>query len=85
MLRVKHNGSWGTVCDDAFQTVDAQAACYTLGLNGGSFTNYDYDGGTIWMDDVNCATNTTNFLECSHNGWGQENCGSSENVLLTCT
>ena len=85
MLRVKYAGSWGTVCDDGFGTKEAQAACFTLGLSGGSFTNHDYNGGTIWMDDVDCSTNTTNFIECSHPGWGKENCVLSENVLLTCT
>ena len=40
---------------------------------------------SILMDDVSCATNTTNFLTCSHRGWGVENCGHDEDVLLTCT
>jgi len=31
-LEIFHNGSWGTVCNDAFDDVDAQVACYSLGF-----------------------------------------------------
>ena len=87
---VKHNDQWGTVCDDTFnngESILAQSACYTLGLNGGSVQRaYTYTGPEpILMDDVQCASNTTNFLSCSHNGWGKHNCGSNKNIVLTCT
>ena len=97
---VKHNNQWGTVCDDFLLTagenngnndqaralINAQSACHTLGLSGGSTEKYKYTGSEPFlMDDVDCASNTTNFLECSHRGWGTEDCGPSETVLLTCT
>ena len=102
---VKHDGEWGTVCDDGFGVTEAQSACHTLGFNGVTITaalessdsrSSSYFSSTttppdtpsdnsILMDDVNCATNTTNFLTCSHRGWGVENCGHDEDVLLTCT
>ena len=82
---VKHNNEWGTVCDDGFGTTNAQSACHTLGFSGGSYTNGNHVGGEIWMDDVNCASSTTNFLTCSHHGWGEENCSHDEDIILTCT
>ena len=89
ILMVKHMNVWGTVCDDAFETIDAEAACKTLGFTGGSRTNQDPGFSEsevpILMDDVNCASSSTNFLTCEHPGWGKENCGHSEDVLLTCT
>ena len=96
---VKHNNKWGTVCDDYLSPTDtggrytqsrstraAQSACHTLGLSGGSIETYKYTGSEpIWLDDIDCASSTTNFLECSHKGWGVENCSHGEDVLLTCT
>ena len=131
---VKHDNKWGTVCDDDFDSTDAQAACNTLGFSGGSYssTNPGFSESTvpIWMDEVNCDSNyrvrvrrqyygssrsssdysfspttptttaipttiasdssseessLTNFLECGHNGWGDEDCSHSEDILLTCT
>ena len=38
----------------------------------------------IWMDNVNCVSNSTNFLLCETNGFGINDCDHSENVLLTC-
>ena len=119
---VKHDNKWGTVCDDNFNSTDAEAACKTLGFSGGSYssTNPGFSESTvpIWMDDVDCNSNyrvrrrrqssssdysffgdldlldldlsseessSTNFLECNHNGWGDEDCNHSEDILLTCT
>ena len=85
---VKHDNKWGTVCDDSFNATDAEAACRTLGFDGNSYSNtntgFFESKIPILMDDVNCANNSTNFLECSHRGWGTENCGHSEDVLLDC-
>ena len=38
----------------------------------------------ILMDNVNCASNSTDFLSCESNGFGNHNCGHNENILLTC-
>ena len=38
----------------------------------------------FWIDQVNCASDSTNFLTCTNNGWGVENCDHSKNVFLSC-
>ena len=76
---VKINGQWGTVCDDGFTQTSAEAACYTLGLRGGSYSyrsavtgmkkgdSIDTDPMKIWMDSVECTSGTSDFYHgCSY-------------------
>ena len=86
---VKHLNVWGTVCDDGFNEINAQAACRLLGYGGGAYSNHNPGFSEsevpILMDNVSCDSGTTNFLLCKHAGWEVENCSHSEDVLLTCT
>ena len=86
---VKYNGSWGAVCDDNFDSTDAASACYTLGYSGGAYSSFNTGWSEsaipFWMDNMGCSSGSTNFFDCSFAGWGNEDCGSSEYVLLTCT
>ena len=62
---VKHDNKWGTVCNDAFGSTEAQVACKTLGFSGGSYANGNIGIAEsivpIWMDDVDCDSSSTNF------------------------
>ena len=96
---VKYNNQWGTVCDDGIlptesaskSALTAQSACHTLGLSGGVIELYNGNThgpeGPIMMDSVNCASSTTNFLQCSHDSQAaaESSCGHHEDVFLTCT
>ena len=85
---------WDTpklVCDDSFDSIDAEIACSTLGFtNDGAFETVDMSDKwseseiPILMDNVNCMVNSTSFLSCETNGFGVHNCDHTEDVLLTC-
>ena len=65
----KKNNIWGTVCDDSFEEIDAQAACHTLGFKGLSLMQVAYNSGfslpeiPIVMNGLACTSKTDNFLK----------------------
>ena len=38
----------------------------------------------ILMDDVHCYGNELRLADCGHVGWGNHNCGHSEDVGVSC-
>ena len=87
----KKNNIWGTVCDDGFGKIDAQAACHTLGFNGLIEMKVAYNTGSslseipIVMNNLGCTSSTDDFLQCPQNTC-ENPCGCShvEDILLTC-
>ncbi|XP_065913726.1 neurotrypsin-like isoform X2 [Dysidea avara] len=85
-VEVYYNGRWGTVCDDNWDILDANVVCYQLGF-GSALRAYTYGGSSsipIWLDEVQCTTRDRYLSECHHNGWGNENCGHSEDAGVVC-
>ena len=77
-VEVYHNGEWGTVCDDGWDLNDAQVVCSELGFGNAVVATYSsFYGrgrGEVWLDNLNCVGNESTIGECSHRGWGTENC-----------
>jgi len=40
--------------------------------------------GKIWLDDLECLGSEESLADCTHNGWGQHDCGHAEDVSITC-
>ncbi|XP_067678781.1 deleted in malignant brain tumors 1 protein-like [Haliotis asinina] len=88
-LEVYYNGTWGSVCDDGFGTNEAKVACrqlgrYKSGIIPRAIETFGYGGGRIWLDDVSCSGSESSLVSCSHNPWGVNNCGHSEDVGIIC-
>ncbi len=78
---------WGTVCDDAFDSVDAAVACQQLGYesNGAVQLSRGFYGegvGLIHMDEVECFGNENKLLFCNHTAY--TDCFHSEDVGILC-
>ena len=88
-MEIFYNGEWGTVCDDYWDMSDAQVVCRELGykyaikaLRGSRVL----DGqGKIWLDNVLCTGNEQNLSSCSHNGWGNHDCGHHDDAGVHCS
>ena len=88
-VEVNHNGVWGTVCDDGWDLNDAQVVCIELGYGKAvaaiHHAFYGQGSGQIWLDNVNCVGTEGTIGNCSHNGWGIDDCSHSEDASVNCT
>ena len=88
-MEVYYNGQWGTICDYRWDLNDAQVLCKQLGFGpaiyarGGAY--YGQGSGQIWLDNLNCVGTELTIKDCSHRGWGNEDCSHSEDAGVQCS
>ncbi|NWW48258.1 DMBT1 protein, partial [Pedionomus torquatus] len=87
-LEVFHNGSWATVCDDAWDVKDAAVVCRQLGCGKAISAKIDafFGEGTgdILLDDVVCNGDESSLEQCSHRGLGTHDCYHKEDAGVIC-
>jgi hypothetical protein len=88
-VEVKHNGQWGTVCDDYWTLEDANVVCRMQGfshaLRATKYASYFGQGtGPIWLDDVECLGTESNIFECLSVKWNQSDCSHYEDAGVVC-
>ena len=88
-MEVYHNGEWGTVCDDGWDLYDAQVVCgeYGLGQATAAIHNafYGEGSGKIWLNHLNCVGTEFSIGDCSHKGWGINNCSHVHDSSVKCS
>ena len=93
-VEVRHNGVWGTVCDDYFGVSEARVICRMLGY--GNAIAHVYDGvadlrgdGPVWIrlsEGEGCSGQEASIEQCkARNLWLHDHhCEHDEDVAITC-
>uniref|UniRef100_A0A8C5R8K3 SRCR domain-containing protein n=1 Tax=Leptobrachium leishanense TaxID=445787 RepID=A0A8C5R8K3_9ANUR len=83
-VEVKHQGEWGTVCNDYWNVINnAAVVCRQLGCSDSlaiPTSSFGRGSGRIWMDDVRCTGTESALRDCPRHPWGLHNCDHSEDV-----
>ncbi|NXF96701.1 SRB4D protein, partial [Eubucco bourcierii] len=87
-VEILYNGSWGTVCDDDWDIVDANVVCRQLGCGHAiampAAMTFGQGSGPILLDNVDCKGQEAALSECWSHGWGIHNCYHYEDVAVVC-
>nr|XP_055046927.1 deleted in malignant brain tumors 1 protein-like [Misgurnus anguillicaudatus] len=87
-VEVLYNGTWGTVCSDNWDLLDAAVACRNLGCGNAIDVTFNAtfgEGlGQIWLDDLACDGTKSSFLTCAVPSWGVNYCGHSQDAGVIC-
>ena len=87
-VEVLFNGTWGTVCNNGWNLIDANVVCRELGFQGAMnaviSAAFGRGQGKTWLDNVRCAGDESSLVHCNHSGWGKSDCSHSEDAGVVC-
>ena len=87
-VEIYHNGEWGTVCDDGWDTAEATVVCRQLGFYSSAYAyglaRYGQGTGPIWSSKLACIGNESSLTDCSQFSVGTKNCTHSDDAGVNC-
>lgn len=87
-VEVKHQGTWGTVCDDGWSFEDASVVCEEMGFVKAIFqanrAKFGQGTGPVWLSKMMCTGQEKTLLDCPHSGWGENSCDHSRDAGVSC-
>ena len=83
-----YNARWGTVCDDAWDFLDARVVCRQLGYPDAvaALTSAHYGEGIlpILLSNVSCTGHESHLIACGHNEIGSHDCQHANDAAVEC-
>ena len=83
-----YNNTWGRVCDDVWNGINATVVCRKLGYNHYLATKYDMDYGvesrSVWLLIVDCKGKERNITSCFVIANGKSPDDHCDNATLQC-
>ena len=86
-VEIRHQGVWGSVCDDEWDLVDADVVCRQIGFANATAAHHAFlppGIGHIWMDEVRCTGSESKLQDCPSAPFGMHNCSQSDDAGVTC-
>uniref|UniRef100_A0A8V5GVV8 Soluble scavenger receptor cysteine-rich domain-containing protein SSC5D n=1 Tax=Melopsittacus undulatus TaxID=13146 RepID=A0A8V5GVV8_MELUD len=87
-VEVFYANKWGTICDDNWDLQDAAVVCRVLGCGAAALApgsaRFGWGTGPIWLDNVGCTGQETDFFQCPAKMWGIHNCHHGEDAGVVC-
>nr|XP_054773054.1 deleted in malignant brain tumors 1 protein-like [Lytechinus pictus] len=88
-VEVYYNGAWGTVCDDEWDTENAQVVCRMIGYQGviRSYSRafFGEGQGDIVLDNSQCSGDERHIALCGNPKYLSHNCGHDEDAGVVCS
>ncbi|KAG2455231.1 DMBT1 protein, partial [Polypterus senegalus] len=85
-VEVFYKGTWGTVCDNAWELKNADVVCQQKGCGAAVSAPHNaafgLGSGDILQDDVRCFGNETALSQCPFRGWRLHNCDHSKDASV---
>lgn len=71
LVQVYYNKTWGWVCGDQWDKIDADVACRMMSFNGALSVGFVTQSNkktnlSVWIRNVQCFKNESSLLACSH-------------------
>ncbi|KAM9456647.1 scavenger receptor cysteine-rich domain-containing group B protein-like [Clarias gariepinus] len=88
-VEIQHNAQWGTVCDHSWDLKDAEVVCRQRGcgkaVSAPHNAHFGQGSEPTWLDDVQCTGTESYIDQCSHRGFGVENCEHHKDAGVVCS